>query len=78
MKRVLICPVCKSTDLELDTGGYTGKYHCKNCGYVGFAIEMTMGEYEEMLKSGELDKFIEEKMKEIPEEKKPEKGLREG
>jgi hypothetical protein len=31
-----------------------------------------------MLKSGELEKFIEEKMKEIPEEKKPEKGLREG
>lgn len=34
-----VCPVCGSTDLYYETGGYTGKvYHCKNCGYIGALI----------------------------------------
>ncbi len=74
MKRVLVCPICGSTEIELDSGGYTGKYYCKNCGYVGsFIIEMTESEYEELKKSGELEKFIESKRKELPKEKRPEK-----
>lgn len=32
MKR---CPVCRSTNITLDTGGQTGKWKCKNCGYLG-------------------------------------------
>ncbi len=75
MKRILVCPVCKSTDIVLDTGGYTGKYYCKNCGYRGsFIIELTEGEYEEMLKLGELERYVEEKAKEIPDrERRPDK-----
>ncbi len=75
MKRFLICPVCKSDKIELDTGGFTGKYRCKNCGYIGsFIIELTEGEYEEMLKAGELERYVEEKAKEAPkDEKRPEK-----
>ncbi len=31
-----VCPVCGSSDLYYETGGYTGKkYHCKNCNYIG-------------------------------------------
>jgi len=31
-----VCPICGSSDLYYETGGYTGKrYHCKNCGYIG-------------------------------------------
>ncbi len=34
-----VCPVCGSTDLYYEAGGYTGKiYHCKNCDYVGVVI----------------------------------------
>jgi len=29
------CPRCRSTDIILDTGGQTGKYACKKCGYIG-------------------------------------------
>ena len=51
MTRVLVCPVCRSTDVELDTGGVSGKYYCKKCGYVGsYVLEMTEGEFEEMLR----------------------------
>ncbi|VVB72755.1 Uncharacterised protein [uncultured archaeon] len=36
---VEVCPVCGSTDLYLEAGGYTGKmYHCKRCDYVGALI----------------------------------------
>jgi len=57
MKRVLVCPICKSTDIELDAGGYTGKYFCKNCGYTGsFVLEMTEGEYKELIESEKMDK----------------------
>jgi len=34
------CPICKSTNIWLDTGGITGKYKCKDCGYIG-AIVLT-------------------------------------
>ena len=33
--KVRKCPRCKSTDITLDTGGQTGKYICKKCGYIG-------------------------------------------
>lgn len=33
--RILKCPHCKSTNITLDTGGQTGKYICKECGYIG-------------------------------------------
>lgn len=36
-----VCPVCGSSDIYYEVGGYTGAvYHCKECGYVGaFVIE---------------------------------------
>jgi transposase-like protein len=38
-KTVEVCPVCGSSDLYYEVGGYTGKiYHCKNCDYVGALI----------------------------------------
>ncbi len=34
-----ICPVCGSSELYLEAGGYTGKlYHCKSCDYLGALI----------------------------------------
>ena len=34
-----ICPVCGSTELYYELGGYTGKvYHCKRCDYTGALI----------------------------------------
>ncbi len=34
-----VCPVCGSSDLYYEAGGYIGKiYHCKNCDYVGALI----------------------------------------
>ena len=33
-----LCPKCKSDNLALDTGGQTGKYFCKRCGYLGALI----------------------------------------
>jgi|Deesub1362A_J573_1020465.scaffolds.fasta_scaffold00312_43 transcription initiation factor TFIIIB Brf1 subunit/transcription initiation factor TFIIB len=69
MRKVLVCPVCKSTDIALDAGGYTGKYICKDCGYVGIAIEMTEGEYEQIKESEEISKkVIKEKSHDIDEE----------
>ncbi len=64
MKKILVCPVCKSTNVELDTGGYTGKYYCKDCGYVGsFILEMTEGEYREMMEEKTLERKEDDKMK---------------
>ncbi len=66
--RILVCPVCKSTEIDLDAGGYTGKYYCKNCGYIGsYVLEMTEGEYKEMLE-GDIEKKVEESKK--PERQK--------
>lgn len=34
-----VCPVCGSSELYLEAGGYTGKlYHCKKCDYMGALI----------------------------------------
>ncbi len=50
--KLLICPICYSKNVELDSGGFTGKYCCKDCGYVGsFILEISEGDYEEMQKS---------------------------
>ena len=32
------CPSCRSTDVTLDTGGHTGKWMCKRCGYRGALV----------------------------------------
>jgi len=29
------CPVCGSENMMLDSAGHTGKYRCKDCGYIG-------------------------------------------
>jgi predicted RNA-binding Zn-ribbon protein involved in translation (DUF1610 family) len=36
---VEVCPVCGSSELYYETGGYVGKvYHCKDCNYVGALV----------------------------------------
>ena len=38
-KPIEVCPICGSSDIYYETGGYTGKvYHCKNCDYVGALV----------------------------------------
>ncbi len=38
-KKVLVCPVCNSTDVMYNIGGALGyQYRCKNCGYTGAFI----------------------------------------
>jgi transposase-like protein len=38
-KKVLVCPVCNSTDVMYYIGGELGyQYRCKNCGYTGAFI----------------------------------------
>jgi transposase-like protein len=38
-KKVLVCPVCNSTDVIYYIGGELGyQYRCKNCGYTGAFI----------------------------------------
>ncbi len=38
-KKVLVCPVCNSTDIVYYMGGELGyQYRCKNCGYIGAFI----------------------------------------
>jgi transcription initiation factor TFIIIB Brf1 subunit/transcription initiation factor TFIIB len=57
--RVLVCPVCNSTEIELDAGGYTGKYYCKKCGYVGsFILEVDEEELSEFLKARQEGKNL--------------------
>jgi len=34
----MICPICKSDEIILDTAGHTGKYRCKKCGYLGVLV----------------------------------------
>ncbi|MDK2795485.1 MAG: hypothetical protein PWQ22_724 [Archaeoglobaceae archaeon] len=61
MRKFLVCPVCFSKNVELDAGGVSGKFCCKDCGYVGsFILEMSEGEYAEALKAKEM-KYEEEK-----------------
>ena len=39
------CPACRSRDITLDTGGQTGKWRCKRCGYIGpLVVEEDMGD----------------------------------
>jgi uncharacterized Zn finger protein len=54
-KIIEVCPICGSSDLYYEAGGYVGKvYHCKNCGYIGplvveadqEMIDAIKGEYE--------------------------------
>jgi hypothetical protein len=34
-----VCPICGSSDLYYEVGGYTGKiYHCKICDYIGALV----------------------------------------
>ncbi|MEM0353935.1 MAG: TFIIB-type zinc ribbon-containing protein [Archaeoglobaceae archaeon] len=62
MKRLLICPICKSKNVVLDGGGYTGKYRCLNCGYVGaFILEMTEGELKEIEQRKSIDELERKK-----------------
>lgn len=64
MKRLLICPICKSKNVVLDGGGYTGKYRCLNCGYVGaFILEMTEGELKEIEEQKSIDELERKKGK---------------
>lgn len=50
-KTVEVCPVCGSTDLYLEAGGYTGNvYHCKNCSYMGALIVEADEEMAEAIK----------------------------
>jgi ribosomal protein L37AE/L43A len=36
---MLCCPRCGSTEVYVETGGYTGNiYHCKKCGYRGALV----------------------------------------
>jgi uncharacterized protein (DUF983 family) len=59
-----VCPVCGSSELYYEMGGYTGKiYHCKNCDYVGSLIVEADEEMIKALKEGY---------------KKPEESAREG
>jgi len=64
MKRLLICPICKSKSVVLDGGGYTGKYRCLDCGYVGaFILEMTEGELKEIEERKSIDELERKKEK---------------
>lgn len=61
MKRILLCPACNSREVVLDSGGYTGKYRCLNCGYVGvLVLETTEGG----IRVAEEEKSVEEKERE--------------
>jgi hypothetical protein len=43
---MLCCPRCRSLEVYVETGGYTGNiYHCKKCGYRGaFILEIEKDE----------------------------------
>ncbi len=51
--KILVCPVCGSTNIYYEAGMITGeKYRCNDCGYVGsFIIEIDEKDYEEFMKS---------------------------
>ncbi|MDH7594163.1 MAG: hypothetical protein QHG99_07425 [Methanomicrobiales archaeon] len=45
---MLRCPVCRSRELYLLSGGYTGYiYRCKHCGYEGSLVVDVDGDLEE-------------------------------
>jgi len=33
--KIKLCPVCKSSKIDLFAGGYSGTFYCKNCKYQG-------------------------------------------
>lgn len=35
IKKRKLCPKCRSPDLQLYAGWYTGSYNCRHCGYLG-------------------------------------------
>ena len=38
-KMIEVCPVCGSSELYYEVGGYVGKvYHCKDCNYIGALV----------------------------------------
>ena len=50
-KMVEVCPVCGSSEMYLETGGYVGKvYHCKDCNYVGALVVEADDEMIEAIK----------------------------
>jgi hypothetical protein len=63
-KCVAVCPICASSNLYYELGGYTGKiYHCKNCDYIGplvveadqKMIEAIKEDYEKSHKDGRME-----------------------
>ncbi len=38
-KLIEVCPMCGSSNVDYEVGGYIGKvYHCKDCDYTGALI----------------------------------------
>jgi len=52
-RMVEVCPVCGSSEIYLETGGYVGKvYHCKDCNYMGALVVEADDEMVEAIKEG--------------------------
>ncbi len=60
-RMIEVCPVCGSSEIYYEAGGYTGKlYHCKRCNYIGALvveaddamIEAIRSEYERSSREG--------------------------
>lgn len=50
-RMVEVCPVCGSSELYYETGGYIGKvYHCKDCNYIGALVVEADEEMVEAIK----------------------------
>lgn len=46
-----VCPVCGSTELYMEAGGYVGNiYHCKKCDYMGALVVEADEEMAEAIK----------------------------
>ena len=55
--KILVCPTCLGSRIDLYLGGYAGKiYRCLDCGYVGSIIlEMELEEYMKILEKKRLE-----------------------
>ena len=52
-RMVEVCPVCGSSEMYLETGGYVGKvYHCNDCNYMGALVVEADDEMVEAIKEG--------------------------
>jgi transposase-like protein len=52
-RMVEVCPVCGSSEIYLETGGYVGKvYHCKDGNYMGALGVEADNEMVEAIKEG--------------------------